>query len=96
MESNATIIFYDVANICPVTFHIDFKCLCFFTYIDPKGLKKMFPFFPFTFSWENSRWPPPVTKSLIIAISLAINGIETCMCTFMRTFFHVDLMSFRY
>ena len=35
-----------------------------------------FHFFRPFFSLENSRWPPPVTKILIIAISLTINGTK--------------------
>ena len=45
----------------------------FFTYIDPNELrKKQFPFFR-----ENARWPPLITESLKIAISLATIGIKS-------------------
>ena len=65
------------ASVCHCVILWLFYTDVFFTYIDQKGLEKTVSIFPSTFSWRNSRWPPPVTNSLIIAISLALNGIET-------------------
>ena len=58
---------------CDFVVYILNNCV-FSTCIDPNELRKVSMF---TISWGNARWPPLITVSLKIAISLATIGIES-------------------